>query len=326
MGRNARSRLRGIARNPLAWLLAALLFWSSQAQVEAAAAPKRARSPQFGKSISDVFFPDARAKLVGPRPEKPGRVTSRPSTASSVPSRSEGTNRTGPTWSKLIAADVVEDEIKATSLKLGEAVQTASKFKGGDYQRARLHLSMLATMFAIDAQYDGATRWQRDAPGVRDLMARAGFNCKVGTDASYKEAKARFEDLQNLVRGGEIQAPSAGTDADWAKVADRPPLMKRLEYAQQQGLAVWGANPGEFSRHADKLLHEAQMIAALAEVISQEGYEFADDETYRGFTQAMQTQALAVRDAVEQNNYESARQAVGKISKACSNCHEGFRN
>jgi hypothetical protein len=326
MGRNVRARHQGIACNSLVWLLGALLLWSSQAQVGAAAAPKRARPPQFGKSISDVFFPDARAKLVGPRPEKTGHAANGPSTASLVPSRPDGTNRGGPTWSKLIAADVVEDEIKAMSLRLGETVQTASKFKGGDYQRARLHLSVLATLFAIDAQYEGTMRWQRDAAGMRDLLARAGFNCKVGTDAAYKEAKARFEDLQNLVRGNEVQAPSAGPDADWIKVADRPPLMKRLEHAQQQGLAVWTANPGEFSRHADKLLHEAQMIAALAEVISREGYEFADDETYREFAQTMQIQALAVRDAVEQNNYEPARQAVGEISKACSNCHEGFRN
>jgi len=220
----------------------------------------------------------------------------------------------------------LEDEIKSVSSQLGETVQTASKFKGGEYQRARLRFSILAIMFAIDAQYDGAMRWQQVAPGVRDLMARAGFNCKVGTDASYKEAKSRFEDLQNLVRGGEIQAPSTGPDADWAKLADRPPLMKRLERAQQEGLAVWSAKPGEFSRHADQMLHESQLIAALAEVIAREGYEFADDETFRRFARDMQNQALAVRDAVGQNNYEQARKAVGEISKACTNCHEGFRN
>jgi hypothetical protein len=220
----------------------------------------------------------------------------------------------------------VEDEIKSQQLKLGETVQTASKFKGGDYQRARMHFSMLATMFAIDAQYDGTLRWQREASGLRDLMARAGFNCKVGTDASYKEAKTRWEDLQSLVRGASTQSSSAQAETSWSKVADRAPLMKRLEQAQQQGLTPWTANAGEFSRRADNLSHEAQLIAAIAEVIMREGYEFADDETYRGFAQAMQAQALAVRDAVEHKNHEQARKAVGEISKACSNCHEGFRN
>ncbi|MBI3839607.1 MAG: hypothetical protein HY288_16930 [Planctomycetia bacterium] len=327
MGQTVRSRVHSNLSvfNPITWLLTALLLEPLQAPIWAAAPPKRARPPHFGKSITDVFFPDARAKLVGPRPEKSGS-TSLPPSASLAPSQSAGAAQGGPWWSKLIAADVVEDEIKAQQLELGETVQTVSKFKGGDYQRARLHFSVLATMFAIDAQYDGALRWQREAPALRDLMARAGFNCKVGTDGSYKEAKARYEDLQNLVRGSPMQAPSAGPEADWPKVADRPPLMKRLEQAQQQGLAVWSASAGEFSRHADEMLHEAQLIAALAEVIAREGYEFADDEIYRGFALAMQIQALAVRDAVEQKNYEHARQAVGEISKACANCHEGFRN
>jgi cytochrome c556 len=40
----------------------------------------------------------------------------------------------------------------------------------------------------------------------------------------------------------------------------------------------------------------------------------------------MRTAAVAVREAVEQKNYDAARTAVGQISKACSNCHEGFRN
>ncbi len=325
MGRIFRVGLHLSVFEASAWFLGSLLAGLLQAPIWAAAPPSRARPPQFAKSITDVFFSDARTKLVGPRPDKIGSASAS-STASPAPSRPAARAQAGPTWSKLITAEVVEDEIKTEQLKLGETVQTASGFKGGDYQRARLHFSVLATMFAIDAQYDGATRWQREAPGLRDLTARAGFNCKVGTDASYKEAKARWEDLQNLVRGGSIQSPSAGADAEWAKVADRAPLMKRLEHAQQQGLAVWSAGAGEFSRNAGKMLHEAQLIAALAEVITREGYEFADDETYREFAQAMQTQALAVRDAVEQKNYEQARQAVGEISKACSKCHEGFRN
>ena len=68
------------------------------------------------------------------------------------------------------------------------------------------------------------------------------------------------------------------------------------------------------------------MIAALAEVVLQNGYEFADDETYRQYAQSMKTQAITVRDAVRTKSYDQARAAVGEIGKACSNCHEGYRN
>jgi hypothetical protein len=306
------------------WSLGLALAVGMSGDSRGAAPEKRARPPKFSKSITDVFFLDAREKLVGPRPDKVGDGA--PVAGAAEPSARPLEGGKGPAWSKLISAKVVEDEIKAQQIQLGEVVQNASKFKGGQYQRARRHLSLLATLFAIDAQYDQKMRWQREAPGMRDLLGRAGFNCKVGTDASYHEARTRWEDLQNVVRGNPPSMPTAALEPVWGQVADRAPLMKRLEQAQQQGLTPWTANAGEFKRHADQLSHEAQLIAALAEVIGRDGYEFSDDETYRQYAREMQSQAQALRDAVEQKNYEQARQAVTGVNKACANCHEGFRD
>jgi hypothetical protein len=306
------------------WLVLALASWPS-AKTWAAAPAKRARPPKFSKSITDAFFPDAREKLVGARPQKAAAASASEGGPAADAARATP-DGPGGGWKHLITAEVVEDEIKTQQLKLGETVKSSTKFKGGDYQRARMHFSVLAAMLAIDAQYGEKMRWQREAPAMRDMTARAGFNCKVGTDASYKEAKSRAEDLENLVRGTPLQLPGASSETAWSKVADRAPLMKRLEQAHQQGLVPWTANAREFSRNAERLSHEAQLVAALADVIAREGYEFSDDETYREYARAMQTQALLARDAIDQNDYEQARRAVGEISKACANCHEGFRS
>ncbi len=257
-------------------LLAPALLATTTSTAWGAAPAKRARPPKFNRSITDVFFADAREKLVGTRPDKvasAGAATGGPSSPATSSAPSAGSSG----WSKWISAEVLEDEIKAQQIKLAAAVQNPTRFKGGDYQQARLHLSALATLFAIDAEYGETMRWQREAPAVRDLLARAGFNCKVGTDASYKEAKLRSDDLEGLVRGGTIQQPASTSEVGWAKISDRAPLMKRLEQSQQQGLAPWSANEAEFARNADKLSHEAQLVAALAEVIQHDGYEFADD-------------------------------------------------
>jgi hypothetical protein len=318
-------RVRDVFRPSAPWTWMCALLCLVQSTAWAAAPIKRARPPVFSKSVADVFFPDAREKLVGPRPEK---VSAERTAAASVSTEPTDTrpDTASQGWKKLISAEAVEDEIKSQQIKFTAAVQSLTKFKGGDFQQARLHSSMLAVLFAIDAEYGETMRWQREAPAVRDLVARVGFNCKVCTDGSYKEAKACAEDLQGLVRGGSISSSAQKSDAGWSKVADRAPLMKRLEQAQQQGLAPWCASAGEFARHAERISHEAQLVAALAEVIQREGYEFADDDTYRQYAQEMQTQALAVRDAVEQKNYPQARQAVGELSKSCSHCHEGYRN
>lgn len=294
--------------------------------VAAMASPpaKRARPPRFPKAIEDAFFPDAREKLVGSRPQASKRPVD---SATSVPPPVRVDRKPDDrVWSRLITAEVIEDEIKAQQRKLSASVESATSFKGGTYRDARLSLALLATLFALDAQFDEKMRWQTIAAMMRDATAHAGFNCKVATDASYREVRKVAEDLENLIRGGSALASEAAAEAGWDKIADRSQLMKRLEQSQQQALAPWTASAGEFSKHAERLTHEAQLVAALADVIQQPGYELSDDETYREYAQTMQAQALAIRDAVEQKNYTAARQAAGEVSKACAACHEGYRN
>jgi hypothetical protein len=306
----------------IASCLAALV---SASAILAAPPIRRARPPRFSKAINDAFFPDAFQALVGPRPESTDRAALATAPAARQPEPPSSIRGT-PTWSKLVSAEVVEDEIKSQQRKLSASVENATAFKAGGYRDARASLTLLATLFAIDAQFDDKMRWQDVAAAMRDATARAGLNCKVGTDASYREARRVADDVESLIRGGSAAAVEANAEIGWEKVADRALLMKRLEDAQQHGLAPWTASAGEFSRHADKLAHEAQLVAALAEVIQGRGYELADDETYREYARSMQAQALAVREAVEQKNHAAARQAAGEVSKACAACHEGYRN
>ncbi len=123
-----------------------------------------------------------------------------------------------------------------------------------------------------------------------------------------------------------LKPSSSDVQAKWDKVANRPPLMQRFEMCQQQAVAVWTADQGEFRKNADKLAHEAEILAALAEVIQREGFEFFDDETYLGFARQMRDGAKAVATAAKDKNYEQARKAAGDISKACSSCHESYRS
>ena len=308
-------------------LATCFVLWGLLASAVWAVPPvKRARPPKFSKSISDVFFPNANSKLVGSRPDKPADVSGLAiENPAKNPMKTRAAEGTGG-WSKLITAEVIEDEIKSQQIELAKTVANLSKFKGGDYQRAGVHLNVLAALFAIDAQYDGKVRWQQEAANMRDMLARAGANCKVGTDASYHEAKLRSEDLQNLVRGASLSLSESSSEVNWSKVADRASLMKRLEQAYDQGVVPGTASAGEFSRRGERLSHETQLISAIAEIIQRDGYEFAEDETYREFAQQMRTQALAARDAIAEKNQERARAAAGEIGKACGNCHEGYRN
>ncbi len=293
---------------------------------------KRALPPKWDQRTLGKFLTDARGVLEGERPnfgdgaesKAPNGVTgpSLPSPGASNPSAPAGEFA----WSKLISGDSLADEIKSYQTALKDEVKNPSQFKGDGFKKARRDFSFLAVAFAVIAEYDGDVRWKAQALAARDLFARAGVNCKVATDQSFNDSKARAEDLAALVRGETLQAPpNLETKTQWPKVSNRPPLMNRLDFAETNRLAVWTANQGDFNKNGDSIYREAQVVAMLAEVIQRDGYEFTDDNSYKGFAQEMQKHALEIAEAAKSKNFEQARKANGDLAKACSNCHGSFR-
>src|SRR4029079_507428 len=93
--------------------------------------------------------------------------------------------------------------------------------------------------------YDGDVRWKDAAPALRDMFARAGHNCKAGSDQTFQEAVQRKQDLTELIGGPRPKAKETEAKADWSKVADRPPLMQRMNIAHEDRLKKRLANKRE---------------------------------------------------------------------------------
>jgi hypothetical protein len=289
--------------------------------VWAAGTIKRARPPKT--VASDAFFPDPQAELVGERPAASSVAGGGRGADAGAGGGAKGDNFA---WSKLISSDTLESEVKSTVRELSDTVKSASAFRGGKYQDARREFSVLAVMFAIIAGYDNDVRWKRNAASIRPLLSRAGFNCKVGTDLSYKEAKTRDEDLEKLLRGENAQGSNDDEKFTWDQVSGRPPLMQRLERAEQQGLVLWISDNAQFQKNRDQFTHEAELIAALAEVIGREKFEFAEDASYQEYVEGMRGAAKEAAAAARDKNYEAARKAVSTIEKNCKSCHGDYRS
>jgi hypothetical protein len=288
---------------------------------------KRARPPKWSADVLDAFFEDARIKLVGSRPKfEDGSAASaiadvRPQLESSNVAAAAADGA----WSKLIDAETIETEVKRLAVFVAADVKTPSGFKGGSYKDCRRHFSVLATLLAIAAEFDGDVRWKGAAAGLRDQFARAGRNCKVGTDQTFQEASSLKQELVELIGGARPQVGEAEPEADWPQVADRPPLMQRLNIANEERLAKWLASERDFKQNRDEIRHEAQLVAALANIIVREGYEYADDEQFSEYARDLQQSASVVAAGAESNDYSQARQAGSSVTKACANCHEGYR-
>src|SRR5262245_35232673 len=205
------------------------------AQTVSPAKDQRAAPPTKWESrVTDTFFPDARAVLVGPRPETLSSTASKSQSAGNGQQAVSGQQLAvgAPTfaWSKLITAETLQDEIKSLAPLLADDVKTQQAFLGGANKKSRRTLSMLAAAFAIINEYDADVKWKGLAPAARDSFAKAGFNCKAATEQTFREAKGRSDDLAALLRG---ESPTPPTDVEpknqWGKVANLSPLMSRLE-------------------------------------------------------------------------------------------------
>jgi hypothetical protein len=285
---------------------------------------KFARPPKWSADVLDAFYPDAREKLVGPRPnyDQQQQVAASDSSSNATQAAAQGATAG---WSKLIDAETVETEVKRLAQSVAKDVGTLGEFKGGSYKDCRRHFSVLAALFAIDAEYDGDIRWHDAASALRDSFSRAGHNCKAGSDQTFQEAKQCKQDLADLIAGNKPKASEAERQADWSKVADRPPLMQRMNIAHEERLKKWLANKGEFTAHRDEIRHEAQLVATIAEIISHEGFDSASDEEYLKLSHELRQAASDISAAVELDNFEQSQQAIGRATKACANCHEAYR-
>jgi hypothetical protein len=289
----------------------------------------RARPPAaWDKASESVFFDDAFDTLEGERPDfavlaSSGRAA--PVAGVAAPAGPRGDSAGGFKWSALVSADTLADEIKDMKGRVAAAVASVSDFKGGGYDEARVGFSTIALAFAVTAEHDGDVRWKKDAEQARDLFARVGANCKVGTTQSFAEAKARVDDLATLLDGSPIEATAEREDDfKWSQVAGRPALMARLETADEL-MAASIASKDDFTKQVEKLLHEAELVAAIGEAIQRPDYEYHDDDTYRGYAAAMRDAAVKAREAALKSDYDAARTAVGVLKKSCDSCHGDYR-
>jgi hypothetical protein len=309
-------------------LLFVLAAATAYAQTKSAKAVKRARPPKLTKS--DIFYADAfKEGLVGERPADLAKPVAPASSqaVSSAPAAGSGAPLAASGWPALISAATIEDMIKALKQQVDQEVTTATDFAGKGHKLARRDYSLLAMLFGIAAEYGGDVRWKKDAAAARDAFARSAANFKVGTPQAFAEAKARKEELADLVGGS---SPFAGKEADlkanWAQIAGRAPLMQFLEMAWEPRLKPALGNKTQFTASTDKVLRDAELFAAIGEVLGKEGMPDADSAEYKAFSAKLRDGAKQIIEAVKTKNYEEAASASGTISKACAECHESYRS
>lgn len=286
---------------------------------------RRAKPPRWKELPRGVFFEDAFAEgLVGERPPDLGQ----PNTNSAVVSPDSGNHGDNETlaWSKVISPETIEDEIKGIQRRLSAELANAGSFKGQGYRVARRDLTTAAMLFAIITDYDGVVRWKNHAAAMRRATAAVALRSKVGSDDLYRDAQQLDFQLGDLVRGGSVSISSVAEVTTWPQTCERSALMLRLEVSGQEFLPTALASPAAFEQHRTDIVREAELVAAMAVVLSDEEMDDAADDEYREYCEQMRSAALSIVEAVKQDNYEQARKAASDVKNSCSVCHEIYRS
>lgn len=280
----------------------------------------------WDRRVLDSFFAEIERE-VGPGKPGGGRVAGTPGTTGSPGSGSSSPATSGGTqWSRLVSAEVLENEIKSSVLALEDMVSTPARFKAGRHNDARITFTTLAAVFAVIAEYDSQVRFKDDALALRNALGRAGINCKVNSDSAYFDAKQRFEDLQSIVRGSKVELPAPDPDVDFPKyVAERTAIMKRMDISYRDTLKGQTGSREAYQQHKDRVVHEAQIMALLVRTLLRPGYDDAEDEDYLQHAVQIETMCREIVEAAQRDDFPRIQTAVGNIDKACNNCHAVYR-
>jgi len=303
-----------------------ILLWCGMVGADEPRAPK----PQFSsQDLNGVFFESLEESFRGQRPRlaeirKQGTVSMVETKKSSPSATDTATTQTASPWTNLISPASLEDEIKRLRLHLDSILTTPGAFNGGGYQQARTDLSALAMLFAVIVEHGGDIRWKEQAATARDLFARTAFNCKAGSLQVFNETKLRQTDLQDLVSGSGLTARDVDPPADWSGIVNRSPIM---QYAEQtlDSLKSVTNHEAKAKSNADQIGREAEIIAVIGQLLTQEGMDDYDDADYAALSRRMTASAIEVVRALEAADLGAMRTSVGAITQSCDACHEQYR-
>ena len=299
-----------------------LLFGTIHQQESKKRTITRVRKPDL-PAKPDIYFDDLFAEaLVGDRPQ-PEKINQNASAnPNGIASNSESI--TSARWSQHISREAIEDEIKRINQQLGRSITSPSGFNS-QAQTARQHFSQLSMLFAIIGQYDKEVRWKKFARSAQVNFADAANAARTPSRQSFAVAKSRQQDLNALVRGAGIPTDEHSEKIRWPTVADRGPLMERLETALRDNIKPAAAGSEAFNRDKNKLLLEANIIAAISQVLIQEEMDDADDDGYVEYSNSMGSAARILKNAIEGNDFDAAAAAINKLEQSCNRCHAEWR-
>ena len=106
--------------------------------------------------------------------------------------------------------------------------------------------------------------------------------------------------------------------------------MKRMEETQRNRLRPWTKDANEFNANLDGMLHEAEIMAVLAQAMLDQSYvdsyDFVVEKDYIKWATTVRDNMVRTVQAVKEKDFDTATDLVRDNNTKCSECHGAYRN
>lgn len=231
----------------------------------------------------------------------------------------------GSDWAALISGEALADESKTIKNSLTDKLANKGRYDS-TYKELRVDAAVLACLAGIAPELPEAPNWKTNAKYVRDMAAQVSSESTANGEKFFIKARAAYDKLDELLAGSKPGGLEDSADnVKFSEVAKRNFLMLRMGRAYDWMKANVNTEP-IFKKESAKVSHEAAVLALLAKIVSTPGYNDADDDDYRKFTEVVSKSGLEIETAVKDQDFKAFTAALDRCYKGCSDCHQNFKN
>lgn len=227
-------------------------------------------------------------------------------------------------WKTIIPMPILDLQVKDIRNRLTKNMQSV-----GTYNTTYLELptfaSTLAALAGIATEHSEDIGWKKNAKYLRDLAASISSKQLSRGPKSYREVQVPYEQMIVILNGSlPAGIPDSVDKKPLSEVAPMGDLMKRADIASKWLKSNVG-NADSLKSEKEKVIEEAHLLAAIAKIITTEGYGYVDDKGFLGHANPMTEASLQMVEAAKADNFPEFDKGLTRVYKACTECHSEFK-
>ncbi len=299
------------------------------------AAPRSGDTKYVGGIPYDVFF-DRPLEVAADQTSlatNTAPVTAPPPTAAEMPSQpatpmtqtpaaSSASTAGAVDWTVVAPIDQISEEITSLRNVLSQELNTLATYNGS-WESIGVDAIVMAALAGIVERHPGEVSWKPNAHLARELATEIDSGATKTGRSAYTATKDPFDALVDLFNGNAPPGKEAEEGIPFGDFADRSVLMARME-ASKNNLRSNITTEERLTEDPAAIKRELMVLAALATVVSTEGYDYVEEPQYQGFVNTFVQAALDARSAVDAKNLEGFRAGIDIIEKTCNECHQKY--